>query len=260
MVDDLLIPLPPLDEQRRIATILDASDALRAKRRAALDKLDTLAQAIFLEEFGDPIVNPKGWSSVPFSEILLRIDSGNSPICLDRPAEGDEWGILKLGAITWCEFDPKQNKALPPDRSPDHALEVKPGDLLFSRKNTSELVAACALVRQTPPRLLLPDLIFRLYLRSDAPIKPDFLFYLLINPKKRREIQKLAGGSAGSMPNISKEKLRTVAILVPPLPLQRNFGRIAEALDKQKAAHRESLLKLDILFASLQNRAFRGEL
>ncbi len=162
--------------------------------------------------------------------------------------------------MTWCEYNPYENKALPSNEQPDEALEVKPGDLLFTRKNTYELVAACALVRSTPSQLLLPDLIFRFRLRSEAPIDSCFLHQLLINPMKRREIQKLASGSASSMPNISKTKLQTVLIETPPLSLQQEFAQRVEAIEGLKTTHRESLAHLDALFASLQHRAFQGEL
>ncbi len=255
-----LIPLPPLPEQRRIADVLDRAEALRAKRRAALAELNFLAQSIFLDMFGDPVANSKRWPRVQFGDLLVNIDSGWSPNCLDRPATGDEWGVLKLGAVTRCEYNSAENKALPPDIEPDSSLEVKPGDLLFSRKNTYQLVAACALVRETPPRLLMSDLIFRFRLRPEMKVGSAFLHQLLIYPTKRREIQKLAGGSAGSMPNISKARLQTALIEVPPLSLQREFaGRVA-AVEKLKAAQRASLAELDELFASLQHRAFRGEL
>ena len=257
---DLDIPCRSLPEQRRIAAILDHADTLRAKRRAALAQLDTLAQSIFIDMFGDPATNPKGWQRIPFSGLLANIDSGSSPICLDRPVVGDEWGVLKLGAVTWCEYDPTQNKALPAGTKPETNLEVQPGDLLFTRKNTYALVAASVLVRETPPRLLLPDLIFRLRLRRDAAMESSFLHQLLIYPTKRREIQKLAGGSASSMPNISKGKLQTVMIEVPPHSLQREFAHRIAAIEKLKAMQRTSLAELDALFAALQHRAFRGGL
>ena len=199
VLKNLEIPLPPLAEQRRIAEVLDRAEALRAKRRAALAQLEVLTLSLFIDLFGDPVTNPKKWPRTPFSELLANIDSGWSPKCLDRPVTGEEWGILKLGAVTWCEYNPAENKALPPDVKPDPVIEVKAGDLLFARKNTYELVAACALVRETPPRLLMSDLIFRLRLRPDAKVDSCFLHQLLIYPTKRRDIQKLAGGSAGSM-------------------------------------------------------------
>ncbi len=260
MVEELEIPLPPLAEQRRIAEVLGRAEALRAKRRAALAQLDVLTQSLFLDLFGDPLTNPKGWPRVEFGELLDNIDSGWSPTCLDRPVMGKEWGILKLGAVTWCEYNAAENKALPPDVEPDPTIEVKAGDLLFARKNTYELVAACALVRETPPRLLMSDLMFRFRLRPDAKLDSTFLQQLLIYPTKRREIQKFAGGSAGSMPNISKARLKKTPIEVPPIPLQREFARRVTAVEALKTAQRASLAELDALFATLQHRAFRGEL
>lgn len=254
------IPLPPLPEQKRIAEILDRAEALRAKRRAALAQLDSLTQSIFLDLFGDPVANPKRWNRVPFSEILEHIDSGTSPKCLDRPVQNGEWGVLKLGAVTYCVYDPTENKALPPSLEPDPSIEVMKGNLLFARKNTYELVAACAYVEETPPHLMMSDLIFRLRLKSNALIVPRFLHQLLIYSPKRAQIQKLASGSAGSMPNISKQRLATVEIEMPPLKLQNEFARRAAAVEKLKTAHRQSLANLDSLFASLQHRAFRGEL
>lgn len=252
--------LPPLAEQRRIAEVLDRAEALRAKRRAALAQLDSLAQSIFLDLFGDPMVNAKSWKRVPLSDLLVNIDSGRSPVCLDRPAGVDEWGVLKLGAVTWCEYNANENKALPASEEPDPDLEVKPGDLLFTRKNTYELVAACALVRNTRPKLMMSDLIFRLRLRPEIALDSSFLQQLMIYPSKRREIQKLAGGSAGSMPNISKARLLTTEIEVPPITMQREFASRVEAVEKLKSAQGASLAELDALFASLQHRAFRGEL
>lgn len=257
---EMRVPLPPLREQRRIADVLDRTEVLRAKRRAALAQLDTLGQAIFLDMFGDPVTNSKGWPRVPFADLLERIDSGWSPTCLDRRVSADEWGVLKLGSVTWCEYDPTENKALPAGVKPIPELEVRQGDLLFARKNTHDLVAACALVRVTPPRLLLSDLIFRFRLRRKAVVDKTFLHQLMIYPTKRREVQKLAGGSAGSMPNISKARLATVSIELPPLAYQRDFARRIDAIELVKAGYRASLVKLDGLFASLQHRAFRGQL
>jgi type I restriction enzyme, S subunit len=259
-IKNLIVPLPPLPEQRRISEILDRAEALREKRRDAIAELDVLVQDIFFEMFGDPALNSNGWERVPFYKLLTKIDSGWSPRCLDRPASGEQWGVLKLGAVTWCEFNPGENKALPPDVAAVPGLEVQTGDILFTRKNTPGLIAACALVGETPPRLLIPDLIFRFRLDADAMMDAHFLHRLLTYPTKRREVQKLASGSAGSMPNISKARLRNVLIERPPLALQREFARRVAAAEELKASCRVSLHHLNGLFASLQHEAFRGGL
>ena len=257
---NLPVPLPPLNEQRRIAAVLDKVDALRAKRREAIALLDDLTQSVFLDMFGDPILNDRDWPRVSFGSLLQKVDSGQSPKCLARPAEEGEWGVLKLGAITQCEYLPNENKALPEGVEPHADKEVQVGDLLFSRKNTRELVAACVLVRETPRRLLLPDLMFRLILKNEAKIEKTYLHQLLINPKKRRAIQSLAGGSSGSMPNISKSRLVEIDIELPPLELQNQFAERVTAIESLKRKHLAHLTHLDELFASLQQRAFRGEL
>ena len=107
---------------------------------------------------------------------------------------------------------------------------------------------------------MLSDLIFRLRLKSGIEVKPVFLWHLLIQPKQRRAIQKLAGGSAGSMPNISKAKLKTLKLIKPPVDLQQRFAAIAKAVEQQKTGQRAHLAELDTLFASLQSDAFRGDL
>lgn len=253
-VSDVKIELPPLLEQRRIAEILDKADTLRAKRREAIAKLAQLLQAVFLEMFGDPVSNSKNWPRVRLGDLLDSIDSGKSPVCLDRPAHDGEWAVLKLGAVTKCNFVSAENKALPPGIQPDKRWEVKSGDLLFSRKNTKELVAACVLVRGAPPRLLLPDLIFRLVMKPGAFVLPEYLQSLFVHDRKRKEIQSLAGGAAGSMPNISKAKLLEVLVELPPIELQRKYAQARASIEILKEEADGALDSLEYLFRALQKQ------
>lgn len=254
------VPLPPVEEQRRIAAVLDAADALRAKRGHALAKLDALSQALFVEMFGDLDAPDTGWRIVQLGELLERIDSGQSPVCLDRAAAPDEWGVLKAGAVTYCDFDESQTKALPVEAKPDPRHEVRAGDVLFSRKNTYELVAASAYVFRTRSKLLMSDLIFRLVIADRQRLNPIFLQQQLIHPKVRKRIQQLAGGSSGSMPNISKARLMSVEVCLPPIAAQQSFAEAVVAIQRGRAVMSVHSGQLDDLFASLQHRAFRGEL
>ncbi|MEI6153739.1 MAG: restriction endonuclease subunit S [Deltaproteobacteria bacterium] len=222
------IPLPPIEDQKRVVRILDQAGTLCQKRKQAIEFLDDYLKSVFLEMFGDPVKNPKGWDRIPLLEILLKIESGHSPVCLDRPAVPGDWGVLKLGAITKCVYNPTENKALPDAEKPNPDIEIRAGDILFSRKNTYELVAACAYVWETPSKLMMSDLIFRLVPRDKKLINSIFLHALLSFSSKRKMIQRLAGGAAGSMPNISKAKLFAHKIEIPPLPLQNRFAAIVE--------------------------------
>ena len=257
---EVSIPLPEsFGDQIRIATVLTRAEKLIDKRKESIKMLDELLKSTFVEMFGDPVRNEKGWTRVQLSEILLRIESGHSPVCLNRPAKPGEWGVLKLSAVTQCVFKPDENKALPDSEEPNAEIEIKSGDILFSRKNTYELVAACAYVRETHPKLMMSDLIFRLVPRNNM-INSIFLQALLSFSSKRKMIQRLAGGAAGSMPNISKTKLLMHKIEVPPIHLQNQFAAIVEKVEVLKARYTKSLIELENLFGSLSQRAFKGEL
>ncbi len=251
----LKIPLPSLDEQRRIAAMLDQADTIRAKRRQVLAQLDALTQSIFRDMFGDLAV--VRWDRVPLGDLVFKIDSGTSPVCEARPADDDEWGILKLGAVTYGVFQPAENKAFLGDVGAMVANEVQPGDVLITRKNTRELVGAVAVVDEVRPRLLLPDLIFRLHM-DRARIEPRFFQALMMNERKRLAVRNLSSGSAASMPNISKGRLVGLPIELPPVEHQREFSRrVGAASTVHAVAGTDSL---DDLFATLQARAFRGQL
>ena len=254
------IPLPPLAEQKRIAAILDKADAIRRKRQQAIDLADDFLRAVFLDMFGDPVMNPKGWNVKPLKELLSSIDSGKSPKCESRNADNKEWGVLKLSAVTYGKYQEKENKAFLGRQEDIDKYEVKSGDLLFTRKNTKDLVAAVAYVFETKPKRAMPDLIFRLNVKDADILDKLYLLGLLSNSSQRAEIRNLAGGAAGSMPNISKEKLLNVLVPVPPIELQKKYALIIHKI-------RESRKKLSVasendglLFKSLSQKAFSGEL
>jgi type I restriction enzyme, S subunit len=255
----LEVPLPPLDDQIRIATLLSKVENLIFCRREQLKQLDELLKSVFLEMFGDPVRNEMGWETVPFSDILKDIESGWSPVCEARAASSSEWGVLKLGAITSCVFKDDENKALLPDVQPKTKNEVQIGDLLFSRKNTYDLVAACVYVFNTRSKLMISDLIFRFVFNDNSAVSPLYIWKLLINDSQRKKIQSLAGGAAGSMPNISKVNLRTILIPLPPLELQKRFARIVIKVESMKAHYSKSLTHLEALYGTLSQKSFKGE-
>ena len=191
----------------------------------------------FVELFGDMATNPKGWPMVRMAEVIDRIGNGRSFVCESFSRTGDNPAILKLGAATWGVYKPEENKALKADATYYPDCEVKPGDLLFTRKNTIDLVGKCAYVRETPPRLMLPDLIFRF--ETNERIDKVYLANLINHDGSRAAIQRLASGSAGSMPNISKARLLGLMIPLPPIALQREFAAFVEKVDKLAFAARQ---------------------
>jgi type I restriction enzyme S subunit len=257
---NLEVPFPERNQQIRIVQVLNRVEALVIQKKVEIHELNSLMNSIFFEVFGDPTLNEKGWCKKPLGKVLTNIDSGWSPRCETIPAKHDEWGVLKLGAVSQGEFKAEENKAMLPGMEPKVQHEVKVGDLLFARKNTYELVAATAYVSETRAQLLMPDLIFRLVIEDKNEVDPIFLWKLLSYPSQRKEIQSLAAGAAGSMPNISKAKLLTAEIPVPDIEIQHKFIDIVNKVESIKKYYLTSLKDLEELYGSIRQKAFKGEL
>lgn len=246
--------VPPLEEQRRIATILDRASATQ---NLVARKFENMATArVTLTQHAASLAN----TLQPLGELLERIDNGKSPTCEDRPADRDEWAVLKLGAVSSGVFKPEENKALRPETEPNPGHEVHSGDVLFSRKNTKELVGVTALVQATPPRLLLPDLIFRLVPQDKAPVMRSYLAGVLMLPSVRHRLVGLAGGSAASMVNISKSKLLKFEVPLPAMKIQQRLDEQLAALNRMATHLGRQEFTVRTLIQSLQSRAFQGEL
>ncbi len=252
--------LPPLPEQRRIAEVLDRAEALRAKRRAALAQLDTLTQSIFLDMFGDPATNPKGWPVGRVGEYVAEFQGGKSLESEAGEKVESRHYVLKISAVTGMMFLPSECKPVPDTYYPPASHFVRRGDLLFSRANTRELVGAVAYVGKTPGNLLLPDKLWRFVWKEPATVEPLFVWALFQTQSIRREIERRATGTSGSMKNISQEKVFGIQTVVPPLSIQREFTRRLMQVEMLRLANSSSRVELDDLFTSIQHRAFRGEL
>lgn len=250
----LPIPLPPIEEQRRVAAILDQADAIRTKRRQVLTHLDALPVSALLHRFGDP---DHATRSVPFGQVA-RLSAGRNLVAEDQTQE-TPFRVLKISAVTSGVFRAAESKSLPPDYIPPASHLVRPGDLLMSRANTAELVGATALVGEVPPNLALPDKVWRFEWES-PDTDPLFMHSLLSVPSIRRRISRLASGTGGSMKNVPKEKLMRMPIPEVPATDQRDFADTVRSVHSSRASVEKALARDEALFASLQSRAFRGEL
>jgi len=256
-LNNLQIPLPPLPEQKRIADMLDKADALRKKNKELLDAYDELLKATFLDMFGDPVTNPKGWGEKYFKDVITDIVGGFSVGGEQRELREDELGVLKVSAVTSGVFEPKEYKAVNIGKIDRQIINPKKGDLLFSRANTRELVGAVAVVDQDYNRLFLPDKLWRIDLNRSL-VTNYYLHRLLINERFRPELTKTATGTSGSMLNISKAKLNRLRIPLPPVGLQNQFAQIVENVEAQKALVKQSLQESEDLFNGLVQKAFKG--
>ena len=220
---ELPFSLPPLNEQRRTVAMLDKADAIRRKRRESLILLDALLGSAFVELFGDPVRNEKGWMHARAAAAIYLIEPGTSVKGEDKPPGPTEWAVLKISAVTSGWYLPSECKTVlaPPDRP----INPKRGDLLFSRANTRELVAATCLVDRDVDRVFLPDKLWRITANPEVATA-EFLRFLFADLRFRRVLTRHATGTSGSMLNLSQEKLLAVQVPLPPLDLQREFGKV----------------------------------
>ncbi|MBS1189555.1 MAG: hypothetical protein H6R10_1347 [Rhodocyclaceae bacterium] len=172
---------------------------------------------------------PKGWCSAELGSLIERIEAGLNVKCEERPPLEGEKGLVKISAVTWGRFDEEQSKTLPADTPVTETVRIRPGDLLFSRANTIELVGATVLVGNISKCLYLSDKVLRLVVPE---VTRRWVNYAMKTAHTRKVIQEASSGNQLSMRNISQEKLRQINIPIAPLPEQK---RIADKLDSALA-------------------------
>lgn len=272
---DLRVPLPDLAEQQAIVAAYDAALVEAAEKEKAADAAEAKALADFEAAlgFGPPVPLPDrpifvasfkdldrwshdgvlrqitgsatstaSWARVRLGDVIADLENGWSPKCFDRPATDEEWGVLKLGAVSFGVYNSAENKALPSHLKPRPALEVRRGEVLISRANIARLVGATASIPETRPHLLLCDKIFRMVWYKPSPITGEFVTEVLRISDVRRQIESKLTGTSPTMKNISKPALLSLEFPLPPPDDQRslitalNAGRAEAAGLRAEAA------------------------
>ncbi|MCY0857553.1 restriction endonuclease subunit S [Cupriavidus sp. D39] len=255
------VVLPPLAEQHRIAAILDQADALRAKRREALVQLDSLTQAIFMGIFGDPATNPKNWKTGTVKDALesgelVEIQDGNHGERHPKVSDFVSNGIPFVMANCLVDGRLDINKAYKLDPSWCKRLRVgfaKSNDLLLSHKGTIGEVAIVP--RSCAGAILSPQ---TTYYRTSDKLDVNYLAGLFRTRWFQSILEKEAKQSTRDYIGITRQQ--SLPMLFPPLNLQKLFAeRVSRVVDLRNEFN-AAVTELDALFASLQHRAFRGEL
>ena len=248
------LPLPPLPEQRRIAEILDKADALRAKRRAALAQLDTLTQSIFLDIFGDPISNPRGWPTVRFEQLCERVTVG---IVVQPASYYVSEGVPALRSLNIRPGKIVLDDLVYFSKSDNDTklakTKLRAGDVVLVRSGQPGTAAV------VPPELDGVNAIDILIATPDQQLtNPTFLCEFfnsaggrdLVLSRQRGQVQK----------HLNVGSLNQAILPLPSIDLQCEFAARVAAVERYREAELASSTALDALFASLQHRAFRSEL
>ena len=246
---DYKIPLPPLDEQREIAAVLDKVSDLIAKRRQQLNKLDELVKSRFIEMFGVYPANPMGWEIGTIRDIVTEIRYGSS-----RPAvDGGKYPYLRMNNITYGgELDLSDTKRIDiPDNELDKCT-VRRGDVLFNRTNSKELVGKTC-VYDRDEMMVLAGFVIRI--RVKDRILPEFLSAFLNTDFSKQMLLGMCKTAIGQA-NINAQELQNIGLYLPPVELQRRFVQFKKETDKSKLAIQKSLEKLEILKKALMQKYF----
>lgn len=256
VIQSLSISLPSIVEQRRIASILDQVDELRQKRQQAIEKLDQLLQATFIDMFGDPVSNPKGFAISKLSEQVNLIQIGpfgtqlhqedyiENGIPLINPSHIKNGKIIPNYKLTVGKTKYKELA--------QYHLQIN--DVLLGRRGE---MGRCAVVTKKEVGWLCGT--GSLFLRPKInKINPFFLELLLSSDSIKRYLENVSQGQ--TMANLNKTIVGSIPLIIPSIELQNKFFLVSEKIDKMKNELENAKNQINNLFESLQNKAFSGTL
>ncbi|MFC7433140.1 restriction endonuclease subunit S [Hydrogenophaga bisanensis] len=248
------VPLPPIHEQRRIAAILDKADALRTKRREALVQLDRLAQSIFLEMFGDPSANPKGWERRRLDELVVEGDSINYGVV--QPGEDVENGVplVRVSDLVAGEVQHDALKRIAPQVELAYQRSRLKGDEILVSCVGSVGVVALASQRERGFNIARAVARIRIGERADREFIAAQLGTRAVQRYFTQELRTV------SQPTLNIKQICETQLICPPLELQREFAHRVRAVREVKARLAESESQTKALFQSVQHRAFHEAL
>jgi len=247
------IPLPPLATQRKIAEVMDKADAIRKRSQKILAKYDQLAQSVFLEMFGDPVKNEKGWEIVTIRDLVSEVKYGTS----SKAEENGELPYLRMNNISYSGYMDYGNlKFINVSEKEREKYISRKGDILFNRTNSKELVGKTGLITDDEERIIAGYLI---RIRTNELANPYFLWAHLNSKWAKMTLEKMCKSIVG-MANINAQELQNIKILKAPISLQNQFATIISQIEKQKAQTQLELDRAEALYQSLLQRAFTGAL
>lgn len=248
------VPLPPLEEQKRIAAILDKADELRTKRKEAIAELDKLQQSVFLDMFGDPVTNPKGWEIAPLADVSS---------CPPQYGAGASAVDFVEGASRYIRItDVQANGDLSDERKSAELSEadeqkylLQSGDLLFARSGAT--VGKTYLHREESEKSVYAGYLIRFKL-DVSRLLPEFAFAFT----KTHAYEKWVSSKARvvAQPNINAKQYSALQLPVPPIEAQKRFADTSSRIRFFKDTLSAHLSELDALFYAFQSKAFKGEL
>ena len=243
------IPLPPLEEQKKIAAELDKINELIAKRKKQIEKLDLLVKSQFVEMFGDPVTNPMGWKSGTIRNIVSEVKYGTS-----KPAvKGGKYFYLRMNNITYDgRLDLSNLKNIDIADNEFEKCAVRKGDVLFNRTNSKELVGKTC-VYDLNEAMVIAGYIIRIRVNNKAV--PIYLSAVLNSRYGKGTLFDMCKAIVGQA-NINAQELQDIKILIPPIHLQNQFADFVTKVEQTKDKMQIALSKLETLYKARMQEYF----
>lgn len=248
------ILVPTIEEQVKIVNILKISEQTLVKRKEAINLLDELVKSKFIEMFGDPVSNPKGWEKGKIADIIIKTQYGTSNKANE---ENGQFKILRMGNITYNgQFDFSDMKYIDLTEDEQKKYLVYKGEVLFNRTNSKELVGKTAVYKENEPMAYAGYLVKAI---PNERATGEFIAAYMNTKYVKSKLLNMAKNIVG-MANINAEEFKKIDIYIPPIELQNEYIKFIEQVDKLKIKMKKSLKALENNFNSLMQKAFEGEL
>ncbi len=269
------VPLPPLPEQQRIVDRIESLfarlDEAKQKAQDALDSFETRKAAILHKAFTGELtaqwrkkhsIGMESWDRLQWGSFIASIEAGKNWNTEGRPPRADEFGVVKVSAVTWGEFNEVESKTCTVEEQWNENVQIHEGDFLFSRANTLQLVGNCVIVKYISRRLMLSDKILRF--KFDKRVIPEYVLHFTRSNLYRNQIEQLASGNQDGMRNVSQKNMKLVKFPIPKFEEQEEIVSILSDLlakeEQAKGAAEEVLEQINLIKKAILDRAFRGEL
>ena len=253
IVENIEIPLPSLDEQRKIAAVLDKVSDLIAKRRQQLDKLDEMVKARFVEMFGDMIYNPHNWPTQQLEEVA-DIVSGITKGRKTKDQSLVEVPYMAVSNVKDGYIDWTMVKTIFATQPEIEMYRLLPNDILMTEGGDPDKLGRGAIIENPPENCIHQNHIFRVRL-NETLLLPRYFAEFLKHQKAKQYFLRCAKQTTG-IASINMRQLKGLPILVPPLELQKQFAYFVEQTEKNKTTISRSLEKLETLKKALMQDYF----
>lgn len=254
-VSSLKIKLPEINQQHRVVQRFEKIQQLIQKRNQTIELLDEYIHSVFLEMFGDPVVNDKKWETIPVQDSVNQIVSGWSAKSLQRSKLENELGVLKISSVTTGFFDPSEHKAIPKLQKSKDLVFPEAGDFLMTRANTKDKVGAIAIIYEDYDDVFLSDKIWKVDIKKDKTI-PIYLKMVFGHEGFRKKFVRQVASPSGSMVNISQRKFLSYYFPNPSMNMQLMFKSTYDKYLHQREQLHKSKELIEELFQSLIHQTF----